>query len=71
MAGVEAFIRAQGEPDITVYKEVLKERFGPGTAWQESLERRKESYSPAKRREWREPVVGPWLHGAIIHLLGE
>ena len=22
-----------------------------------------------RRREWREPVPGPWLHGAVIHLL--
>ena len=70
MAGVEAFIRAGGEPDTAVYTEVIRERFGEGTAWQEALKRRKESYNPELRMKWREPVAGPWLHGAIIHLLG-
>ena len=70
MAGVEAFIRAGGEPDTRVYTEVIRERFGEGTAWQEALKRRKESYSPEVRIKWTEPVPGPWLHGAIIHLLG-
>ena len=70
MAGGEAFIRAGGEPDLRVYTEVIRERFGEGTAWQEALRRRKESYSPDVRMKWREPVPGPWLHGAIIHLLG-
>ena len=69
MAGGEAFIRAGGEVDTEVYTEVIREKFGAGTVWQEALARRKESYSPAKRREWREPVPGPWLHGAIIHRL--
>ena len=71
MAGLEAFIRSGGEPDTQVYTEVIRESFGAGTEWQEALERRKESYSPEKRTKWREPVAGPWLHGAIIHLLGE
>ena len=71
MAGLEAFIRSGGEADTGVYTEVVREKFGAGTEWEEALERRKESYSPEKRTRWREPVSGPWLHGAIIHLLGE
>ena len=30
MAGLEAFIRAGGEPDTAVYTEVIRERFGEG-----------------------------------------
>ena len=71
MAGLEAFIRSGGEPNTKVYTEVIRERFGEGTAWQEALKRRKESYNPELRMKWREPVPGPWLHGAIIHLLGK
>ena len=68
-AGLEAFIRAGGEADTEVYKEVIRERFGEGTEWQEALARRKEAYSPSKRGTWREPVPGPWIHGAVIHQL--
>merc|ERR1719422_18682 len=71
MAGLEAFIRSGGEPDTQVYTEVIRESFGAGTEWQEALDRREESYSPEKRTKWREPVAGPWLHGAIIHLLDQ
>ena len=70
MAGLESFIRSGGEPDTEIYSEVIREKFGEGTAWQEALQRRKESYSPDKRMKWSEPVPGPWLHGAIIHRLG-
>jgi len=69
MAGLEAFIEAKGEPDLEVYTKVLQKKFGVGTEWQEALQRRREAYSPDKRREWREPVPGPWLHGAVIHFL--
>jgi len=69
MAGLEAFIEARGEADLEVYKDVIRKKFGAGTEWQEALERRREAYSPARRKEWREPVPGPWLHGAVIHFL--
>lgn len=69
MAGLEAFTEANGEVDLDVYKRVLRKNFGEGTDWQEALERRREAYSPAKRKAWREPVPGPWLHGAVIHFL--
>jgi len=69
MAGLQAFVEAGGEADLDVYRAVLRKTFGEGTAWQEALARRKEAYTPAKRREKREPVEGPWLHGAVIHLL--
>ena len=69
MAGLEAFTEANGEVDLDVYKHVLRKNFGEGTDWQEALERRREAYSPAKRKAWREPVPGPWLHGAVIHFL--
>lgn len=69
MAGLEAFIEARGKVDLEVYKKILTKNFGAGTEWQEALERRREAYSPTKRREWREPVVGPWLHGAVIYFL--
>ena len=68
-AGLEAFIRAGGEADTEVYGEVIKEKFGEGTEWQEALARRKEAYSPSKRGTWREPVPGPWIHGAVIQQL--
>ena len=93
---------------MLAHLKILSRRtFGEGTAWQEALARRKEAYTPAKRREkrfahlyhllsefvqiaeilqkhifpgasveiycksmfFREPVEGPWLHGAVIHLL--
>ena len=54
-AGLEAYIRAAGEADLEVYREVIREKFGEGTEWQEALDRRKEAYSPAKRGTWREP----------------
>ena len=44
-----------GEADLEVYREVIREKFGEGTEWQEALDRRKEAYSPAKRGTWREP----------------
>jgi len=91
MAGLQAFVEAGGEAELDVYRAVLRKTFGEGTAWQEALARRKEAYTPAKRREKRgsgenptsvidqrlaelrkafgEPVEGPWLHGAVIHLL--
>lgn len=69
MAGLQAFVEADGEADLDVYRAVIRRTFGEGTAWQEALARRKEAYTPAKRREKREPVEGPWLHGAVIHLL--
>ena len=69
MVGLEAFILAKGEPDLQVYQDVIRKHFGEGTSWQEALARRKEAYDPEKRLKWREPVKGPWLHGAIIHLL--
>ncbi|CAL4197539.1 unnamed protein product [Meganyctiphanes norvegica] len=69
IAGLEAYIEAKGEPDLEVYKSVIRRTFGDGTAWQEALARRKEAYSPSKRKAWTEPVVGPWLHGAVIHFL--
>ena len=69
MAGLEAFIRSGGAPDLDTYTQVIRRVFGEGTAWQEALTRRKEAYNPEKRLKWREPVPGPWLHGAIIHLL--
>jgi len=69
MAGLEAFTEAQGEVDLEIYKKILNKNFGAGTEWQEALERRREAYSPAKRKEWREPVEGPWLHGAVIYFL--
>jgi len=69
MAGLQAFIEAKGEPNLTVYRTVLRTTFGVGTEWQEALSRRKEVYSPDRRREKREPVTGPWLHGAVIRLL--
>jgi len=69
MAGLEAFNQAGGEANLDVYKRVLRKNFGEGTEWQEALVRRREAYSPARRKEWREPVPGPWLHGAVIHFL--
>ena len=69
MVGLEAFILANGEPDLQVYQDVIRRHFGEGTAWQEALTKRKEAYNPEKRLKWRQPVEGPWLHGAIIHLL--
>merc|ERR1711915_79588 len=69
IAGLEAFLEAGGSPDLETYKKVLRERFGEGTDWQEALARRREEYSPKKRKTWREPVPGPWLHGAVIHFL--
>ena len=69
MVGLEAFIQSQGKPDLQVYASCIRRHFGPGTEWQEALARRKEAYNPDKRMKWREPVPGPWLHGAVIHLL--
>jgi len=69
MAGLQAFIKADGEPELDVYRQVLRQTFGDGTAWQEALSRRKEAYTPAVRRKKREPIDGPWLHGAVIHFL--
>jgi len=69
VAGLEAFVEANGKVDLDVYKKILRKNFGAGTEWQEALERRREAYSPAKRKAWREPVPGPWLHGAVIHFL--
>ena len=37
MAGLEAYSRAGGEADIEIYKTVLEETFGDGTAWQERM----------------------------------
>ena len=69
MVGLEAFIQAEGKLDLEIYISCLRKHFGEGTEWQEALARRKEAYNPEKRMKWREPVEGPWLHGAIIHLL--
>ena len=37
-----------GELDIDAYRRVITEKFGDGTAWQDSYKKRKQGYNPAK-----------------------
>ncbi|XP_023328633.1 crystallin J1A isoform X2 [Eurytemora carolleeae] len=60
-----------GELDLDAYRRVITEKFGDGTAWQDSYKKRKQGYNPAKRTAWTEPVPGPWIHEAVLHFLQE
>ena len=37
-----------GELDLDAYRRVITEKFGDGTAWQDSYKKRKQGYNPAK-----------------------
>ena len=46
---VQSVARPGGDIQVVitqVYREVITRRFGPGTAWQEALARRREAYNP-------------------------
>merc|ERR1719184_259925 len=51
MVGLKSFVESgRGAPDLAVYRRLLTQTFGEETEWQEALARRREAYSPAKRK---------------------
>lgn len=58
-----------GKTDIDVFASQCLKMFGPGTAYAEAFERRQAAYDPAIRKQWTDPVEGPWLHADMKEFL--